>query len=51
MMQKELAKRRKLDTVNTVQDVVDLIMKSNNIMVVTGAGVSANLDCMSHDNH
>ncbi|KAI8882054.1 SIR2-domain-containing protein [Backusella circina FSU 941] len=35
-----LRKRRRLDTVNTLDDVVELIGKANNIMIVTGAGVS-----------
>lgn len=34
----ELRKRKKLEDVNTVDDVVDLIKKSNNIMILAGAG-------------
>ena len=36
----ELRKRKKLDNVNTVDDVVDLIRKSNNIVILAGAGLS-----------
>ena len=35
----ELRKRPKLDHVNTLEQVVELIQRSKNIMVVTGAGV------------
>lgn len=35
-----LRKRRRLDYVNVLDDVVDLLSKANNIMIVTGAGVS-----------
>lgn len=35
-----LRKRRRLDYVNTLEDVVDLLRKANNVMIVTGAGVS-----------
>lgn len=35
-----LRKRRRLDYVNTLDDVADLLRKANNIMIVTGAGVS-----------
>ena len=34
----ELRKRKKLEDVNTVDDVVNLIKKSNNIMILAGAG-------------
>ncbi|KAF3939533.1 hypothetical protein ABW19_dt0209496 [Dactylella cylindrospora] len=43
MMQREMAKRRKLDHINTVDHVVDLISRCNNIMVLTGAGISTSL--------
>jgi NAD-dependent deacetylase sirtuin 1 len=33
-------RRQKLKTVNTIEDVVDLLKKSNNIIVLTGAGVN-----------
>ncbi|KAG4091044.1 SIR2-domain-containing protein [Neocallimastix lanati (nom. inval.)] len=33
-------RRQKLKTVNTIEDVVDLLKKSNNIIVLTGAGIS-----------
>ena len=32
--------RHKLDNVNTIDDVVDLLQRSRNIIVLTGAGVS-----------
>lgn len=35
-----LRKRRRLDYVNTLDDVAELLSKANNIMIVTGAGVS-----------
>ncbi|KAI8332575.1 DHS-like NAD/FAD-binding domain-containing protein [Chlamydoabsidia padenii] len=35
-----LRKRRRLDDVNTLDDVVSLMAKAQNIMIVTGAGVS-----------
>ncbi|KAI9357821.1 DHS-like NAD/FAD-binding domain-containing protein [Pilaira anomala] len=35
-----LRKRRRLDYVNTLEDVAQLLTKANNIMIVTGAGVS-----------
>lgn len=35
-----MRKRRRLETVNTLQDVTQLLAKANNIMIVTGAGVS-----------
>ena len=37
----ELRKRKKLDNVNTVDDVVDLIRNSKNIMILAGAGPSS----------
>ncbi|KAF3929317.1 hypothetical protein AA313_de0209017 [Arthrobotrys entomopaga] len=43
MMQREMAKRLKLQHVNSVEDVVELINKSSNIMVLTGAGISTSL--------
>lgn len=43
VMTRELAKRAKLMQYNTVDDAVDLIAKSKNIMVVTGAGISTSL--------
>ena len=44
----ELRKRKKLDNVNTVDDVVDLIRKSKNIMILTGAGPSPPGSPFSH---
>ncbi|KAI8091479.1 DHS-like NAD/FAD-binding domain-containing protein [Gilbertella persicaria] len=35
-----LRKRRRLENVNTLEDVAELLSKANNIMIVTGAGVS-----------
>ncbi|KAI8369870.1 DHS-like NAD/FAD-binding domain-containing protein, partial [Choanephora cucurbitarum] len=35
-----LRKRRRLENVNTLEDVANLLSKANNIMIVTGAGVS-----------
>ncbi|EGX53289.1 NAD-dependent histone deacetylase sir2 [Orbilia oligospora] len=43
MMQREMAKRLKLSHVNSVDDVVELIQSSSNIMVLTGAGISTSL--------
>ena len=37
---RELSKRVKLPQYNTIDDVVTLLQKSNNIIVLTGAGVS-----------
>ena len=35
-----LAEREKIDTINTIEECVDLIEKSSNIVVLTGAGCS-----------
>ncbi|CAG8712482.1 12783_t:CDS:2 [Funneliformis caledonium] len=40
VVQKFLRQRKKLPNVNTLEDVVRLLRESNNIMVLTGAGVS-----------
>ncbi|ENH73939.1 NAD-dependent histone deacetylase sir2, partial [Fusarium oxysporum f. sp. cubense race 1] len=40
---RELSKRAKLLRHNTVDDAVDLITKSNNIILITGAGISTSL--------
>lgn len=40
---RELHKRYKLSQYNTVDDAVQLIQKSKNIMVITGAGISTSL--------
>ena len=37
---RELSKRVKLPHYNTIDDVVTLLQRSNNIIVLTGAGVS-----------
>jgi hypothetical protein len=39
-LSRELSKRAKLDQWNTVDDAVELIRRSNNIIVLTGAGMS-----------
>jgi hypothetical protein len=40
---REFVKRQKLDGYNTVEDAVELLKKSTNIIVLTGAGV-----CFTH---
>jgi NAD-dependent histone deacetylase SIR2 len=40
---RELSKRIKLPQYNTIDDAVDLIKKSRNIIVLTGAGISTSL--------
>ncbi|KAG8525601.1 uncharacterized protein KY384_009245 [Bacidia gigantensis] len=40
---RELSKRNKLPQYNTITDVVDLLQKSQNIIVLTGAGISTSL--------
>jgi NAD-dependent histone deacetylase SIR2 len=40
---RELSKRIKLPQYNTVDDAVELIKRSNNIIVLTGAGISTSL--------
>ncbi|KAI9814435.1 MAG: NAD-dependent histone deacetylase sir2 [Pycnora praestabilis] len=40
---RELTKRIKLPQYNTIEDVVNLIRKSKNIIVLTGAGISTSL--------
>lgn len=50
---RELAKRAKLDTYNSIDDAVHLIQRSRNIVVLTGAGISTSLgipDFRSKDN-
>ena len=37
-VESELRKRRKLENVNNVEDVVKLIQESKNIMILAGAG-------------
>jgi hypothetical protein len=36
----ELRKRKKLEDVNTLDDVVNLIQNSKNVMVLAGAGIA-----------
>ncbi|KFY34728.1 hypothetical protein V494_06514 [Pseudogymnoascus sp. VKM F-4513 (FW-928)] len=42
-LSRELSKRSKLPTYNTIDDVVKLLDKCNNIIVLTGAGISTSL--------
>ncbi|KAL7273006.1 NAD-dependent histone deacetylase sir2 [Rhizina undulata] len=43
LIERELHKRRKLAHINTMEDVVMLLHKSKNILVLTGAGISTSL--------
>jgi NAD+-dependent protein deacetylase SIR2 len=43
-IENELEKRKKLDHVNTIDDVVNLIHSSNNIIVLVGAGQSTQMN-------
>ena len=40
-MYREMAKRRRLEQYDTIGDAVELLQKSKNVMVITGAGVSS----------
>lgn len=40
VINRHLRKRNRLEHVNTLEDVVSLLAKANNVMIVTGAGVS-----------
>lgn len=42
-MVRELKRRPKQDKYNTIEDAVDLLLKSKNIIVLTGAGISTSL--------
>lgn len=43
LIERELAKRQRLPQFSTIDHVVDLLKRSSNIMVVTGAGISTSL--------
>ena len=43
----ELRKRKKLEDVNTIDDVVNLIQTSNNILVLVGAGNLSHLPLLT----
>ena len=40
VISREFAKRQKLDEYNSIEDAVELLQKSKNVIVITGAGVS-----------
>ena len=42
-IEREIRRRQKLEQHNTIDDAVQLILESNNILVVTGAGISTSL--------
>ncbi|KAF8474749.1 chromatin regulatory protein sir2 [Kalaharituber pfeilii] len=53
LIAREMTRRRKLEDINTIEDVVRLLKKSKNILVLTGAGISTSLgipDFRSKDN-
>lgn len=47
VISREFAKRQKLDNYNSMEDAVDLLKKSKNIIVITGAGVSGKVCCVA----
>ena len=46
---RELSKRRKLPQYNTIEDAVALLQESKNIIVLTGAGVGADLNAIENN--
>ena len=49
-VESELRKRKKLDNVNTIDDVVNLIQSSNNIIALVGAGLSITIISLTDRN-
>jgi len=42
-IQREVDRRQKLEALNTLDDVVELLQKCQKIMIITGAGISTSL--------
>jgi 6-phosphogluconate dehydrogenase len=49
-VESELRKRKKLDNVNTIDDVVNLIQTSSNIIALVGAGSSVSSILLTNRN-